>query len=124
MEALLRNSKGVCPFLKKSSVATLRSLSTSTAAHNASPGGGSMSNLQAIARRCPIMAPAMSLQSAKLGRAGMSGVHGLRASHSKAGKVNMHTSSAQKAQAVDIEMLRREPGTFSLFNGCSQTFSV
>ncbi|KAG9774311.1 5-aminolevulinate synthase, mitochondrial [Exophiala dermatitidis] len=63
MEVLLHHSKGVCPFLKKTSPATLRSLSTST---HQSPGGGTITNLQFIARRCPVMNKALAVQSARL----------------------------------------------------------
>ncbi|EXJ79914.1 5-aminolevulinate synthase, mitochondrial [Capronia epimyces CBS 606.96] len=63
MEALLHQSKGVCPFLKKTSPATLRSLSTST---HQSPGGGTITNLQFIARRCPVMNKALAVQSARM----------------------------------------------------------
>ncbi len=111
MEALLRQSQFVCPFLKKTSPATLRLLSTSTA-HNASPGGGRMSNLQVLGRRCPVMGKALTLQSAKIGNNGMSGIHrGARASHSKTGKAGIHTSGTKPAQAVDNEILRRQPGS-------------
>src|SRR6201992_4102607 len=68
METLLRQSRAVCPFLKKTSPATLRSLSTSTtaaSAHSASPGGGRMSNLQVLARRCPVMGKAIAVQSSR-----------------------------------------------------------
>jgi 5-aminolevulinate synthase len=63
MEALLRQSKGMCPFLKKTSPATLRSLSTTT---HQSPGGGTITNLQFIARRCPVMNKALAVQSARI----------------------------------------------------------
>ncbi|RVX71159.1 5-aminolevulinate synthase, mitochondrial [Exophiala mesophila] len=63
MEALLHQSKGVCPFLKKTSPATLRNLSTST---RQSPGGGTLTNLQFIARRCPVMNKALAVQSARI----------------------------------------------------------
>lgn len=63
MEALLHQSKGVCPFLKKTSPATLRTLSTST---RQSPGGGTLTNLQFIARRCPVMNKALAVQSARI----------------------------------------------------------
>ena len=63
MEALLHQSKGVCPFLKKTSPATLRSLSTTT---RQSPGGGTITNLQFIARRCPVMNKALAVQSARI----------------------------------------------------------
>ncbi len=63
MEALLHQSKGMCPFLKKTSPATLRCLSTAT--HH-SPGGGTITNLQFIARRCPVMNKALAVQSARM----------------------------------------------------------
>lgn len=64
MESLLHQSKHLCPFLKKTSPSTLRSLSTAT---RPSPGGGTMSNLQTIARRCPVMSKALAVQSARMG---------------------------------------------------------
>ncbi|RMD43129.1 hypothetical protein DV735_g2054, partial [Chaetothyriales sp. CBS 134920] len=63
MEALLRQSKGMCPFLKKTSPATLRSMSTT---QHHSPGGGTITNLQFIARRCPVMNKALAVQSARI----------------------------------------------------------
>jgi len=110
MEALLRQSKGMCPFLHKTSPATLRSLSTTTV-HNASPGGGSMSNLQRIAGRCPIMSKALAVQSSRARNAAFSGVFGgVRAYHAKVGKANIHTTAEKKAQAVDVEIRRHDGG--------------
>jgi len=110
MEALLRQSKGVCPFLHKTSPATLRSLSTTTV-HNASPGGGSMSNLQRIAGRCPIMSKALAVQSSRARNAAFSVVFGgVRAYHAKVGKANIHTTAEKKAQAVDVEIRRHDGG--------------
>ncbi|KAF1981790.1 5-aminolevulinate synthase mitochondrial precursor [Aulographum hederae CBS 113979] len=109
MEALLRQSKGMCPFLHKTSPATLRSLSTSRV-HNASAGGGTMSNLQVIARRCPVMGKALAVQSARVRDATLGGVYGgVRAYHSKVGKAKLHTTSPKEAQAVDIDIdIRRQ----------------
>ncbi|KAF2755968.1 5-aminolevulinate synthase mitochondrial precursor [Pseudovirgaria hyperparasitica] len=108
MESLLRQSRAMCPFLKKTSPATLRSLSTSTA-HNASPGGGSMSNLQLLGRRCPIMGKALAVQSAKNTNALLAGTYGgMRAYHSKVGRAKLHTSSPKEAQAVDIRVARHD----------------
>ena len=64
MEALLNQSRAMCPFLKHTSPATLRSLATSTRP-SGSPGGGTISNLQIIARRCPVMSKALAVQSAR-----------------------------------------------------------
>src|SRR5438270_13158106 len=99
MEALLRQSRSLCPFLSKTSPATLRSLSTTAANHDVSPGGGSMSNLQVLARRCPIMGKALAVQSARSGNTALAGAFGgVRAYHSKVGRAKLHTSSSKEAQ--------------------------
>lgn len=109
MDAVLRQSKSMCPFLKKTSPATLRSLSTS------SRGGGSMSNLQTIARRCPIMGKALAVQTAKSGRVGLGGAAALgaiRAFSGKSGKARIHTSQHRDARAVEDTLFGRENGMF------------
>ena len=63
MEALLRQGKGVCPLLKKTAPAALRTLSTTT---HQSPGGGTISKLQHYARRCPVMNKGLAVQSARI----------------------------------------------------------
>ncbi|PLN76652.1 5-aminolevulinic acid synthase HemA [Aspergillus taichungensis] len=65
MESLLQQSRAMCPFLKRTSPGALRTLSTATRP-TASPGGGTMSNLQVLARRCPVMSKALAVQSARL----------------------------------------------------------
>ncbi|KAF4631633.1 hypothetical protein G7Y89_g6495 [Cudoniella acicularis] len=117
MDAVLRQSKSMCPFLMKTSPATLRSLSTTTATRHASPGGGSMSNLQTIARRCPIMGQALAVQTAKSGKVGvgLGGVAALgamRAFTGKAstGKARLHTSRSEKARAIEDTLFGREHG--------------
>ncbi|KAF2273824.1 5-aminolevulinate synthase-like protein [Westerdykella ornata] len=112
MEALLHQSRSMCPFLHKTSPATLRSLSTTTAAasnHAVSPGAGSMSNLQVLARRCPIMGKALAVQSARTGHSALAGVFGgARAYHSRVGRAKLHTSTAKEARAVEMESLRSQ----------------
>jgi hypothetical protein len=111
MEALLRQSRSVCPFLHKTSPATLRSLSTTAAAHQVSPGAGSMSNLQVLARRCPIMGKALTVQSARSGNSALAGAFGgVRGYHSRVNRAKLHTSAPKEAQAVDIENLRDKSG--------------
>ena len=67
MESILHQSRAMCPFLKQSSPATLRTLaSTSTGTGNRAIAGGSMSNLQILARRCPVMSKALAVQSVRL----------------------------------------------------------
>ncbi|KAF1813247.1 tetrapyrrole biosynthesis, 5-aminolevulinic acid synthase [Eremomyces bilateralis CBS 781.70] len=109
MEALLRQSKSMCPFLMKTSPATLRTLSTA-ATFTASPGGGSMSNLQVLARRCPVMGKALAVQTARTRLATVPGA--ARRYHGKAGKANLHTTAAKEAQAVNVEPPTPQPAAF------------
>ncbi|KAG2160813.1 hypothetical protein VTO58DRAFT_104641 [Aureobasidium pullulans] len=106
MEALLRQSRGVCPFLHKTSPATLRSLSTSTNAAQAN-----MSNLQATAGRCPVMGKALAVQSTRPNTL-LSGTFGGSRAYSarttRAPRAYLHTTRAEKAQAVDNSPLRRD----------------
>lgn len=65
-----------------------------------------MSNLQTIARRCPIMGKALAVQSAKNGKVGMGGAATIGAIRAFSGKVNsgkakLHTSSSYDARAVE-----------------------
>jgi 5-aminolevulinate synthase len=118
MDAVLRQSKSMCPFLKKTSPATLRSLSTSSPARQASPGGGSMSNLQTIARRCPIMGKALAVQTAKsagVGLGGVAAIGAIRAFTGKAGKSNtgkagMHTTRPREARPIEDTLFNRDRG--------------
>ena len=114
MDALLRQSRSMCPFLNKTSPATLRTLSTSTtaAARHVSPGGGSMSNLQVLARRCPVMGKAMAVQASKTGNCGLNGVFG--GTRAYGGKAKIHTTRAQRA-SVAADMLRRNEQRMSPF---------
>ena len=83
----------MCPFLQKTSPATLRTLSTTT--RHVSPGGGTMSNLQVLGRRCPVMGKALAVQSAQSGYSGLGGVFGgTKGYKSKAG---LHTTRASLA---------------------------
>ena len=106
MEALLRQSKGVCPFLHKTSATTLRSLSTTT---RQSPGGGAITNLQFIARRCPVMNKALAVQSARISARSYS-----KPATGSSGTVKnllnkkLHTSAEKKA-SVDARMIRGTP---------------
>lgn len=102
MEALLHQSKGVCPFLKKTSPATLRSLSTST---HQSPGGGTITNLQFIARRCPVMNKALAVQSARLNTRRSYGTAAGTGVVKSLLEKKLHTSAEKKA-SVDTNMFR------------------
>lgn len=97
MDAVLRQSKAVCPFLKKASPATLRALSTASRSSSgaalegstlaieaspaiesalvaASPCGGALSKLQLLAHRCPVMGKAMAVQATRVGSGRVSGM--------------------------------------------------
>ncbi|KAK5732595.1 5-aminolevulinate synthase, mitochondrial [Elasticomyces elasticus] len=114
MEALLRQSRTMCPFLKKTSPATLRALSNSANVQHASPGGGAISNLQITARRCPVMGKALSVQSGRnIASSALAGAFvGTRAYHHKVPRANLHTTAPKEAQAVDLPNLEREHAPF------------
>lgn len=65
-----------------------------------------MSNLQTIARRCPVMGAAMAVQGAKTGKhafgaiAALKGVRGFSGKTST-GKAKLHTSTVNEARPVD-----------------------
>lgn len=61
-----------------------------------------MSNLQVLARRCPIMGKAMAVQGAKSGIPSLGGVFG--GARAYGGKAKLHTTRAQKA-TVDTGVL-------------------
>ncbi|KAI1260326.1 5-aminolevulinate synthase [Xylariaceae sp. FL1019] len=64
MDSLLRQPRIMCPFLHKTSPATLRSLSrscSSFAAHGSTRSGSSSFN--AVASRCPVMGTALSMHN-------------------------------------------------------------
>ncbi|KAK0711170.1 pyridoxal phosphate-dependent transferase [Lasiosphaeris hirsuta] len=110
MDAALRQSKAVCPFMKKATAAGLRAMTTS-ARPVASPCGGTISKLQVLARRCPVMGKAMAVQSARIGHAGFPGVAGVAAmstisGHGKAPKAKLHTSRPHEANAVEGSLFR------------------
>ena len=119
MDSVLRQSKAMCPFLKKASPATLRALSTTTRPQVAStavavsPCGGTMSKLQLYAQRCPIMGKAMAVQSAKIN----AGAPTFRAfsGQAKSGKAKIHTSSKHEAQPLDRPLFEgaRDQGTLN-----------
>ncbi|KAK5134857.1 5-aminolevulinate synthase, mitochondrial [Meristemomyces frigidus] len=114
MEALLRQSRAMCPFLNKTSPATLRAMSMSTAVTHTAPGGGAMSNLQIIARRCPVMGKALTVQGARHGNPALAGAFGgTRAYHAKVPKARLHTNAPNQAQAVDLPSARREHAPFA-----------
>ncbi|KPI41486.1 5-aminolevulinate synthase, mitochondrial [Cyphellophora attinorum] len=106
MEALLRQSKGMCPFLKHTPTATLRTLSTST---RQSPGGGTITNLNFIARRCPVMNKALAVQSAKISARSYAKVApGTSGVVKKLLNKKLHTTAEKKA-SVDPHVIRGAP---------------
>jgi len=95
------------------SPSTLRALSTSTSVHQAAPGGGMMSNLQIVARRCPVMGKALAIQSAAHVGKLLGGVYGgSRAYHSRTTRAGLHTTPRQEARTIDIHPVNRDYGKF------------
>ncbi len=117
MDSVLRQSKAMCPFMRKATAASLRAMSTAvttTARPAASPCGGTISKLQVLARRCPVMGKAMAVQSARIGHhsgfPGAVAVHGMHTFSPGPGKADgrakLHTTRTHDAQAVE------SPGLF------------
>ncbi len=63
-----------------------------------------MTNLQVLARRCPIMGKAMAVQSARTNNTALTGVFGGVRAYS--GKAKLHTTRAREA-TVGAGVLRR-----------------
>lgn len=110
MDSVLRQSKAMCPFMKKASAASLRAMSTAVTRPQASPCGGTMSKLQTLAHRCPVMGKAMAVQSARFTRAGVTGAHRVARlstfpTQDKTGKAKLHTSRSQQAQPLEGQSL-------------------
>ena len=78
-----------------------------------------MSNLQLLARRCPVMGKAMNAQAAKNGTNPLTGVYGgVRA---YGGKAKIHTSRPQKA-SVASDMLQDKPHGIFIESALSSTY--
>ncbi|KGO75839.1 Aminotransferase, class I/classII [Penicillium italicum] len=114
MEALLQQSRTMCPFLKRTSPTTLRTLSTATRP-SASPGGGTMSNLQVLGRRCPVMSKALAVQSARLSgtkrfTSRTAGVTGVQPMQVPTGKRALHTTGGHPASLASGGYEKNERG--------------
>lgn len=75
-----------------------------------------MSNLQTIARRCPVMGKALAVQTAKSSKVGLGGVAAIGAIRAFSGKVSsgkakLHTSQHRDARAVEGNLFGGENGT-------------
>lgn len=114
MDSVLRQSKAMCPFLKKASPATLRALSTTARPQiGSSPCGGTMSKLQLLGHRCPVMGKAMAVQSAKHhGAAAFRAFSG----NAKPARARIHTSRNQEARAVDAPIFEGREKGMSMFH--------
>lgn len=124
MDSVLRQSKAMCPFMKKATAASLRAMTTTAAAASArpavSPCGGTISKLQTLARRCPVMGKAMAVQSARLKHtASFPAVAGVAAGrsvstfsatsvHGKTTKAKLHTGRGHEARAVEGNLFREK----------------
>ncbi|KAI9924418.1 hypothetical protein ASPWEDRAFT_167395 [Aspergillus wentii DTO 134E9] len=122
MESLLQQSRAMCPFLKRTSPAALRTLSTATRP-STSPGGGTMSNLQVLARRCPVMSKALAVQSSRLAgtkrfTSSAAGVTGLNNKYFRAHQTNraLHTTAGNGASLSEESYKKNERVHPSLVN--------
>lgn len=119
MESLLKQSKAVCPFLKKTSTSTLRALSTSA---SNSACGGTMSNLTIVAKRCPIMSKAIAVQSVRPTAAVQSKQIGARNAFARGYVVpsnpkNFIQSGKRNAHTTEIDDVHIKAGVFDTSKG-------
>jgi hypothetical protein len=121
MESLLSQSRAMCPFLKKTSPATLRSLSTAT---HQSPGGGTITNLQFIARRCPVMNKALAVQSARIRTATYTKAATRVGTAKSLMEKKLHTSAEKKASVDTTNVFKnRQQGLWlPLYSVISELF--
>lgn len=125
MESLLQQSRAMCPFLKRTSPTALRSLSTATRP-STSPGGGTMSNLQVLARRCPVMSKALAVQSARMSgtkrfTSCAAGVAGLGTKqHARA----LHTTPGNGASLETEGYKKSEQGMVFFFNSILERLTM
>lgn len=70
----------------------------------ASPGGSRMSNLQVLAKRCPVMGKALAVQSARTGNTALAGAFGgVRAYHAKVGdRAKFHSGTSKEARVETV----------------------
>ncbi|KAI9811957.1 MAG: mitochondrial 5-aminolevulinate synthase [Phylliscum demangeonii] len=113
MDSLLRQARSLCPFLKKTSPATLRALSTSTTSH-ASSGGGTMSNLQLVARRCPVMGKALAVRTTRPHYAGAVRRYtgAVNTVNTVMARAKLHTTPVAEATAVEVSLFRPDQGNY------------
>lgn len=120
MESLLHQSRAMCPFLKRTAPSTLRSLATATRpSTGSSPGGGTMSNLQVLARRCPVMSKALAVQSSRMSgtkrftscAAGVAGLNNKRPLPTSYPQVaGLHTTAGNGASLEEESYKKNEQG--------------
>ena len=72
-----------------------------------------MSNLQVLARRCPVMGKALTVQSAKNGKNVLNGVFGGTRAYTY-GKAQIHTSRASQASVTSEAMKHGDDGQINL----------
>lgn len=117
MEALLQQSRTMCPYLKRTAPSTLRTLSTAPATPS-SGGGSTMTNLQVVARRCPVMSKALAVQGARSGQRGFStrpaGVSSTRLFRAPVGNRALHTTGKHPASLSEGEYRKGEQGKTEL----------
>lgn len=71
-----------------------------------------MSNLQVLARRCPVMGKALAVQTAKTHSVNLAGAFG--GSRGYKSKANLHTTRATQATVTPGVLSHRSPGALIL----------
>lgn len=102
MESLLRQGKQVCPFLKRSSPASLRVLAMNV---KTTSRGYRVSALQTAATHCPVIGKALAVQQSK------------RQYVTKTEKVAMAPTHPGLAESASLEDAHRAAGVTDLSQG-------
>jgi 5-aminolevulinate synthase len=105
MESLLKQGKQVCPFLKRSTPASLRMLATSFSTKR----GYRVSGLTTAATHCPVIGKALAVQQSK------------RNYVTKSDKVSMTPSHPGFAESASLEEAHRAAGVTDFSKGSNNT---
>lgn len=105
MESLLKQGKQVCPFLKRSSPASLRMLARS---FSTNARGYRVSGLTTAATHCPVIGKALAVQQSK------------RDYVTKSNKVSMTPSHPGFAESVSLEEAHRAVGVTDFSKGSNR----
>jgi hypothetical protein len=114
MESIIKQGRKICPFLKNTSVSTLRMMSVSAVDKQ---NGSSVSGLQQAAQKCPVMS-----KHIRVSVQGRSGAEARRNYVMPCNVARLHSSSQRSAEMATLEQVHRTAGDTDLSKGKEQIF--